>query len=329
MPLFEITFSLRYNKFMISEKIIKNYPLAQLSTFKIGGNAEFFIEIREKDELMESIVWAGSEGLKISLIGGCSNVLISDKGVKGLLIKIAYKESRIEGEFAAAGAGANLSSLVILSKDAGLAGLEWAVGIPGTVGGAVRGNAGAYGASMGVSVEEVEAFDKKSGKFMILKKEDCGFKYRSSIFAENQDLIIWKIRLKLEIGDKKKIADKMLEIIEKRRKKIPTEPSAGSVFKNLSADGLEADNPELYESAITENSVLGGMVPAAWVLEKSGLKGKRIGGAAVSEKHANFIINTGGATSEEVIMLISFIKQQIRTKYNLQLREEIEYLGFE
>jgi UDP-N-acetylmuramate dehydrogenase len=314
---------------MIEEKIQKNISLAPLSTFKIGGDSEFYVEISEKDDLEDAVCWAENNGKKVHIIGGASNLLINDKGVSGLVIKISNKSLMQKDCKIIAGAGSNLSSMVLASCNAGLKGLEWAAGIPGTVGGAVRGNAGAYGGSMREVIDKVEIYDTEKRGFIELNGDECGFKYRTSIFAQNPDLIIWQVHFLFAHGDKQELEACMRDIILKRKDRIPREPSPGSVFKNLHLDYVSENNPELAKLAEKEGKIKGDKIPAAWVIEHSGLAGKRIGGAMISEKHANFIINAGNATAEDVIMLISLIKQKVRIKFKLQLQEEIGYLGFD
>jgi UDP-N-acetylmuramate dehydrogenase len=314
---------------MIEEKIQKNILLAPLSTFKIGGDAEFYVEIRKKEDLANAVDWAENNGKKVHIIGGASNLLINDKGVSGLVIKISNKSHKQEKNKIIAGAGSNLSSMVLASCKASLKGLEWAAGIPGTIGGAVRGNAGAYGGSMREVVDKVEIYDIEKRDFSELNGDECGFKYRTSIFAENPDLIIWQVYFSFTQGDKQELEVCLKDVILKRKDRIPREPSPGSVFKNLHLDYVAENNPELAKLAEKEGKIKGDKIPAAWVIESSGLAGKRIGGAMISEKHANFIVNAGNAAAEEVIMLISFIKQKVRTEFNLQLQEEIGYLGFD
>lgn len=309
-------------------EIKKNIPLALLTTFKIGGPAKFFIEVENKEELIAATEWAKENKEKIYILAGGSNILISDKGVDGLVIKIKNNDALVKGERIECGAGAGLATLVNLAAQAGLAGLEWAAGIPGTIGGAIRGNAGAFNKRIGEQVETVEVFNVKKNKFKQFSRKDCEFDYRGSIFKKDNNLLIWQIILKLERGEITEIKNKMGDYLKYRGETQPKLPSAGSIFKNLSLDYLKNNNSYLAELALEKNIIKDNQAGAGWIIDLLDLKGKAIGGAKVSLEHANFIVNTGNATAENIITLISFIKQQARDKFGVQLEEEIQYLGF-
>lgn len=314
----------------IENKIQENISLAPFSTFKIGGPAEFFVEVEEKEELEEATKWAKEKKKKFFILGGGSNVLISDKGVDGLVIKLLNNEIKIKGERIECGAGASLAKAASAAIAENLSGLEWAIGIPGaTVGGAVRGNAEAFEVGMGDIVETAEALDMKSRKFKIFSNRDCGFSYRESVFKENENLIIWRIVLKLKKERQDEIQKLVKKSIEHRTGKYPKLPSAGSVFKNIPAKIFRETNPILYEKIMEEGKITRqGNIGAGLLIDVLGLKGKTIGGAKISLEHANFIVNTGKAKAEDIIILISFIKQQVRDRLKIQLQEEIRYLGF-
>lgn len=316
---------------MINLKIQNNIPLAPLTTFKIGGPAKFFVEIKTKEELVVAFDWAHDNKEPVFILAGGSNVLINDKGVDGLVVKICNADIKVMGQRLACGAGAGLTAAARIAISENLTGLEWAIGIPGTVGGAVRGNAGAYGKSISGAVETVTVFNTKKKKFFIFSNKDCCFNYKESVFKGDngeQSRLIWQVIIKLEKGDAvliKELSDKYLKHREQTQPKLP---SAGCVFKNLPVANLSECDESLANEALDAGAVKNGKVSAGWLIDKLGLKGKTIGGAKVSLEHANFIVNTGKATAEDVITLISFIKQQARDKLGAQLLEEIEYLGF-
>ncbi|MCG2700933.1 UDP-N-acetylmuramate dehydrogenase [Candidatus Parcubacteria bacterium] len=314
----------------IQSKIKQNIPLAPLTTFKVGGSAKFFLEVESKEDLLGAYEWAKEKGEQVAILAGGSNVLINDNGVDGLVVKINNGNAVIKGERMECGAGASLISIARLSASHGLSGTEWAIGIPGTVGGAVRGNAGAYGSSISESVETAEVFNAKKEKFEQFSQKDCKFNYRESIFKKDnaKHLLIWQVVLRLRKGGIAEIQSLLDKYLTHREKNQPKLPSAGCVFKNLTIDELRNFNFDLANEAMGADIIKGGKIGAGWIVDKAGLKGKAIGGAKVSLEHANFIINTGKATAEDIIMLISFIKQQVRTKYNVQLQEEIQYFGF-
>ncbi len=259
-------------------KFQKNVLLKNYTTFKIGGPAKYFCFAKNKEGLIEAVKWAKEKNLPFFILGGGSNLLVSDKGYEGLVIK--YQNPKL-AEY--------------VNK-----GLEWAAGIPGTVAGAIRGNAGAFEGEMKDVVKEVEVFDAKTQKIKIFKNKDCQFSYRNSVFKKNPNLIILSAKIRSSRGNPKKIQ----QYLNYRKERHPQEPSAGSVFKNL------------FD------------VPAAKLIAECGLKGKRIGGAQISEKHPNFIINLGNAKSSDVLKLINLVKRKVKNKFGKKLEEEIQYLGF-
>ncbi len=220
-----------------------------------------------------------------------------------------------------------------------MTGFEWAVGIPGTLGGAIWGNAGAYGKSIANLVEEIkvlEVLERKNQKSKIknqkykpkIKKflnKDCRFGYRDSIFKHYKDLIVLSAILRLKKGNRNKIKREIFKILKKRKEKIPSGFSAGCVFRNYQ---LPTTNYQLFDKyPQLQNFRKTGTIPAGWLIEKSGLKGKKIGEAKISEKHANFIINQGRAKAKDVLKLMQIIKEKVKNKFGLRLEEEIEYLG--
>jgi UDP-N-acetylmuramate dehydrogenase len=320
---------------ILGNKVLENEPLSRYSTFKIGGPAKYFFIAENIEEIIKSVKAAKELGIKFYVIGGGSNILFADAGFDGLVIKIKNEKLKIKNynskfKMIEAEAGVTLSRLVEAAMEEGLTGLEWAAGIPGTVGGAVRGNAGAYGHAIGEVVEEVEALQIVNDKLQMTnyKNEECKFGYRESVFKHNKDIIL-KIVLKLSNGDKNKIKEEMDKILKLRGKKIPIEPSAGSFFKNVDATNEIVKTIKKYtHEDVPSDFIFKGKIPAAWLIERCGLKGKQIGGVKVSEKHSNFLINCGTAKAEEVIILASLIKMKVRDEFGIQLQEEVEYVGF-
>ncbi|MDD5433642.1 MAG: UDP-N-acetylmuramate dehydrogenase [Candidatus Pacebacteria bacterium] len=296
----------------IETKLQKNIPLKDYTTFKIGGKAKYFFQAKSKEEIIEAIKWAQQKQLPFFILGGGSNVLISDKTYNGLVIQAKSQKSKVKIEsqnlkVIEFEAGVSLGKVVGIAQQEGLTGMEWALGIPGTVGGAVYGNAGAFEQSMANVVEEVEAVDIENFKFKILsfKQEECKFGYRSSMFKQNKNLIILSVKIKLPIGNKAEIEKKMQDFFKIKKQTQPLEFfSIGSIFKN----------GENYK--------------AAELIEQAGLKGKRVGGVEVSQKHSNFIVNNSRGKAKDVIKLVGIIKKQVKKKFNVELQEEIQYLGF-
>lgn len=317
----------------IPEKIIGklkvNFLLAPLTTFKIGGNASYYLEVSNQEELSTALAWAEQNDIKYFFLGGGSNILVSDAGYNGLVLKMNYRQMRVQGERIRCGAGDFLPQAVRTGLQSGLTGLEWSAGIPGTVGGAVRGNAGAFGQSISDNVENVEVYDINKRKTTLFSKNDCHFDYRHSIFKDRPGLVIWEVILKLNKGASEEINKRMLDNFTYRLKSQPKLPSAGSIFKNMHFTDLQTANPELAQLAEKENRVKGGKVGAGWVIGQLDISGKKIGNAKISLEHNNFIVNTGGATADDVVMLISYIKMQVRDRLGVQLNEEITYVGFD
>lgn len=312
----------------IEAKIKKNISLAGFTTFRIGGPAKFFVEIETQDELVAIFEWIRKKDEKYIILAGGSNVLIADAGFDGLVIVIRNNKVEVKGDRIEADAGSKLSRSVTTAVSNTLAGLEWAVGIPGSLGGAIRGNAGAFGFSISDNVELVEYFDIEKKAIQTLSRRDCDFSYRSSIFKKNLNYIIWKCILRLSKGSALSVQSNINEYNNYRSKSQPKLPSAGCVFTNLIIKELDIDNNSILKHLGILEAVKGGKVGAGWLIDKAGLRGKRMGGAKVSLEHANFIVNTSNATADDVVMLISYIKQKIREKFKVQLVEEVVYLGF-
>lgn len=303
----------------------KDILLKDYSTFKIGGSAKYFCECENLNDIKDALKWARDKEKDFFILGGGSNILFNDNGFNGLIVRMLNQELRMEDDKIICGSGVNLTKLINFSIENNLVGLEWAVGIPGTVGGAVRGNAGAFGGQMVDSIKNIKVLkmDSISKSFEVIdfKKEDCQFGYRDSIFKKDKNLIIWETEFEFQLGKKEKSEKMIREILMKRKEKQPLKyPSAGSIFKNpIVSEEIIKQFEENKKIKCKDRKV-----PAGWLIERSGLKGKKIGGAKISEKQANFIVNVGNATSDDVVILISLIKQKVRNKFGIQLQEEIE-----
>lgn len=276
-------------------------PMACHTTFKIGGPAKFFTEADSADTVKEALRAAKEYSVKSYVIGSGSNLLVSDSGIDGLVILMGrnFSSVKAEGEYIIAQAGAHLSKIARCALDNSLAGFEFAAGIPGSLGGAVYMNAGAYGGEMSSVVAESTAIDENFDEISVT---DHAFGYRTSIYKDTEKVIIGA-KIKLSSGSREEIKQTMENLALRRREKQPLEfPSAGSVFKR----------PEgFYAGALIEGAML---------------KGECVGGAKVSEKHAGFIVNTGGATAEDVKKLIEIIKTRVYDKYKVLLETEIKFI---
>ena len=310
--------------------IQRNVLLKNYTTFRIGGPAKYFFVAKNKKDLIKAISVAKKLKLPFFILGGGSNLLVSDKGFNGILIKIRNTKYEIpacpagrQNTKIMAEAGVMLGELVNVSAKAGLSGLEWAVGIPGTIGGAIRGNAGAFNKSMKDVVKSVEALEVKNEKCKVknFKNRDCKFSYRDSIFKDKKNLIILSAVLQLKKGKKSEIEKKVKENLNYRKERQPLNfPSAGSVFKNPRGLATGELGEEDKSSSLS--------FAAARMIEECGLKGKKIGNVKISEKHSNFIVNLGNGKAKDVIKLIKLIKQKVKKKFGVTLEEEIQFLGF-
>jgi UDP-N-acetylmuramate dehydrogenase len=307
-------------------KIQENVPLAPFTTFHIGGEARFFAETNGTSELAEALEYAEKKALSVCVLGGGSNVIFSDKGFAGLVIRLRDSGMQISGEKIICGAGVSLFDLVRVACDAGLSGIENLAGIPGSLGGAIRGNAGAFGMSIGDKVSSVKVFTQNTGMMKEYKKDECEFGYRTSVFKKNQGLIIISAEIKLERGDKDELKKIANEIIAKREAKHPQSAKcAGSFFINPIVK-----NEKLREEFMKDTGLVpkGDTLPAGWMIDYVGLRGKKVGGAMVSGKHPNYLINTGNATAEDVMILASLIKTRVRNELGVRLQEEVQFVGF-
>ncbi len=286
------------------ERVEKNVLLANYTTFKIGGPADLFFVAETEEDLARAVGVARNESLSFLVLGGGSKLLVGDGGFRGLVIKVKNPDLEIaeEGEMrVTVGAGMVTGDLIEKLAQKGIAGLEFMAGIPGTVGGAVRGNAGAWQQSIGDKILRVKVLSPE-GKISWLNEKECQFGYRTSRFKRGSGEIILAAEFGLSRGEPAEMRERMGEILEKRRQQ-PKEPSAGSVFIN--------PKPKA----------------AGEMIEACGLKGKQIGGAKISEKHANFIVNVGKAKASDVVALIELGKQKVKEKFNIDLKEEIVRVG--
>ena len=303
----------------------RDVPLSGQTTFRIGGNAKYFVEVGSKEEAERAIAAARENGIPFIILGNGSNILVSDRGYDGLVIKMSGRKIISGGDTVIAESGVLLPALVLFCARSGLAGLEWASGIPGTVGGAVRGNAGAFGGSMADAVVEVVAIDARTGESTVMKNSECDFNYRESLFKREPDLVIIETKMKLSKDDPEEVQARAKRYLDYRKERHPREPSAGSVFK---APELSGEKMTEMSERFPDIEKFDGAIPAALLIDKCGLKGAKSGGAMVSELHANFIINIGEATAEDVRSLIYLIKNKIKDEFGISLEEEIQYVGF-
>lgn len=291
---------------ILSKDSIKyNEPMKKHTTMKVGGPCDCLVEPSNVEEIQKVLEYAKENNIKYYIIGNGSNLLVKDEGVHALVIKIASKFSYVEvnGEHIKAYSGCSVPKLAQIAKENSLSGLEFACGIPGSVGGGIRMNAGAYGSEM-VNVVEKVGFLDENGNLKEIDGKDAHFTYRHSMFVDNPQYVVVYAIYKLVKGNKEEISKIMEENMNSRKQKQPIEyPNFGSVFKR----------PEGY--------FVGKLV------DDCGLKGYKIGGAQVSTKHSGFMINIGDATCKDVLDLIEYVKEKVYEKFNVKLQEEVVILG--
>ncbi|MCP4667447.1 MAG: UDP-N-acetylmuramate dehydrogenase [Deltaproteobacteria bacterium] len=287
-------------------KIRFGCAMSQLTTFRVGGDAEALYEAQEPEDLGRFMAYLYKAGIPYLVVGRGSNLLVKDEGVAGVVILLSGSLATAEMEKTnhskvLAGAGLPISDFLIYCRHAGLGGLEFLAGIPGTVGGAVTMNAGAYGGEVGSRVKELECMAPQ-GHVTVRNGPDLPFSYRKLELERGS--VILRVRFNMRLESEKTVADRMSGYLKKRRERQPLEyPSAGSVFRNP---------PNNH---------------AGRLIEEAGLKGERIGGAMISKKHANFIVNTGGATARDILALLSFAQEKVQKATGIKLEPEIRVVG--
>lgn len=287
------------------DKVKYNEKMSKYTTMRVGGPCDCIVFPDEISKIKEVIDFCKNENITFFVIGNGSNLLVKDEGIHGVVIKLGHRFSKIEidGEYILAYAGATMPALSQLAKKNSLKGLEFACGIPGTIGGGVKMNAGAYGSQISDVLYEVTYMDEKE-EIKTIKNKDCSFGYRKSIFTINPNYVILSAKFKLERGNIDEIENKMKENSLARKAKQPLEyPNFGSVFKR----------PEGY--------FVGKLV------DDAGLRGYKIGGAQVSTKHTGFIVNVDNATCKDVLDLIGYVQTTVYNKFNVKLTPEVIIIG--
>lgn len=289
--------------------ILKNEPMSKHTSLKIGGNAEYFLKIKSIEELKKVLNLANKNKIQVTVIGNGTNLLVKDGGIKGIVIKLELKDFKIRKStneiLITVESGMTLATLSAIALKEEITGLEFLSGIPGTIGGAIRMNAGAYGGEMKDIIVKTR-YMTKDGKIKTLNLNEHKFSYRNSVFSELNDVIIIDTTIKTKKGNKAEIEEKIKEYSESRKKNQPLEyPNAGSTFKRIEG------------------------VPTAKLIDDCGLKGYCIGDAEISTKHAGFIINKGKATAKDVLELVEYTKKEIKKKFDIDIELEILVLGEE
>jgi UDP-N-acetylmuramate dehydrogenase len=301
-----------------------NVPLSGYTRFGIGGPADVLIDAESEDEFRSVIDETRKSGRPFLIIGGGTNLVVSDQGFRGVVIRFTADRISLDGNLITADAGAVLQDLVDFSIDHNLAGIHTMTGIPGWVGGAVYGNAGAYGRSIHQSVKSARFFDGQS--IREFDNARCQFHYRDSIFKHRKEWIVFTASLELTPANGDELREKADGIWNIRNEKYPvTMKCAGSIFKNL----LYAELPESVQRQVPAEVVREGKVPSAYFLELVGAKGIRNGDIHVADYHANLIYNAGNGTALQVCEVIDDLKARVRARFSFDVEEEVQYVGFE
>ena len=283
-------------------KIKTNEDMSKHTSFKAGGKAKFYIKAKTVEDVINTVKISKENNIPIVVLGNGSNILFKDEEFNGIVLKIELDTLKIEENIITAEAGVKNAILGRKALDNNLQGFEFAAGIPGTIGGAIRMNAGAYGGEIKDIVQDVEYLDYEDLKIKKITNKECNFEYRHSVFCENKNIIL-SATFKLKNGIKEEIANRMNEFAKSRKEKQPLEyPSAGSTFKR-GTDFITAK-----------------------LIDECGLKGYQIGGAQVSEKHAGFIINKENATAKDIIDLVEYVKKTVKEKTGKSIDLEVEII---
>ena len=281
---------------------VRDQPLAPHTSLRIGGPADFFLRIASEKDLLGAIQVARMNELPVFLLGGGTNVLVADGGIRGVVLQNAWRESSVDGDIVAASSGTELAHVAAVAARAGVEGLEWMATVPGTVGGAVHGNAGAFGSETADVIVDAELVDM-NGDTWTATVDELGYAYRTSAL-QGTPIICVRARFRGKAGDRANAVKRIKEMANERIAKQPlAQPNTGSIFRNPPGDF------------------------AGRLIEAAGLKGRAIGGAMVSEKHANFIVNANGATASDVRALMTLVQQEVAKSFDVKLVPEVELVG--
>ena len=298
-------------------------PLSRYTRFAIGGPADIYAETSDVEAFIAAMAIARESGLDYVVIGGGTNLIVSDVGFRGIVLRFVAERLMAAGDRVVSDAGAVLQDLVDFSIDRGLKGLETLAGIPGSVGAAVYGNAGAYGHSISERVYKVRFLD--GGQVRVFDREECEFQYRESIFKDHKEWIILSTELILEPSDSAILRKTAGDILKVRNEKFPpTMKCAGSIFKNF----LLAELPAAAAAEVPAPVIREGKVPAAYFLEQVGAKGMVNGDIHIASYHANLIYNGGKGTARELCEVIGELKTRVRERFGIEVEEEVQYVGF-
>jgi UDP-N-acetylmuramate dehydrogenase len=280
----------------------RNEPMSRHTSLRLGGPAEIFVRVASEADLRGAVAVAREHEVPIFILGGGTNLLVSDRGIRGVVLENAWSEAQAEGEVVAASSGAPLAHVAAVAARSGLLGLEWMATVPGTVGGAVHGNAGAFGSETSDVLIDAELMDLDGGSWTA-SRSDLGYAYRTSAL-QGKPTIVLGARFAARSGDRVTAVRRIKEIANERAAKQPlAQPNTGSIFRNPPGDF------------------------AGRLVEAAGLKGRTVGGAMVSQKHANFIVNLGDARASDVLELMRVCQREVKERFGVDLVPEVEVVG--
>lgn len=304
-------------------RVLVGAELRHHTRFRLGGPCWFLADAETSPAYQSAYKLLSDSKISWTSIGRGTNLVVNDAGYHGAILRYSAAQKTVSHTIISVDAGAELNDLVDFANAQALAGMESMAGIPGWVGGAIYGNAGAYGQSIHQTLESVEFFDGEQVREWT--NEECGFRYRHSSFKEHKELQILSAKFRFEPGDQQLLQEKSKNIRAARDAKFPPSMAcAGSIFKNF----LWKDLPEKARLAVPPNKIIEGKVPAGWFLEQVGARGLEAGGIRVADYHANLIYNTGAGTTADLLSLIGTLKNRVTHSFDLPLEEEVQYLGF-
>lgn len=281
---------------------VRGEPMARHTSLRIGGPADYFVRVASEADLRGAVAVAREHELPVFMLGGGTNLLVADRGIRGVVLENAWREDDVDGTVVTASSGTPLAHVAAVAARNGISGLEWMATVPGTVGGAVHGNAGAFGTETADVLVDAELMDL-DGRSWTATREDLGYSYRTSAL-QGKPTIVLRARFRGAPGDRATAVRRIKEIANERAAKQPlAQPNTGSIFRNPPGDH------------------------AGRLIEAAGLKGHRLGGAMVSEKHANFIVNAGGASAVDVRELMRLCQREVKERFGVDLVPEVEAVG--
>ncbi len=315
---------------IVGDRLKFDEPLSQFSHYQVGGPAKFIVEAKTVDEISALIEAAKKSEVKWVVIGGGTNILPSDKGFDGLVIRTANRSVQVDlGNLRVTAEAGALSSMVARkTADAGMGGFEWAVSLPGTIGGAVRGNAGCFGGEIKDSLLHADVLDPKTGEIKERSNKWFKFGYRESRLKKETSIVL-RATFQLESRPLEETQEKIKFVLQCRMKSQPKNAKcAGCAFKNFEfSDVSEIEKlVSVIDDELPPKFLEQMRIPAGWIIDQADLKGESIGGASVSDQHGNFILSDGSATADHIAQLIALIKTRVRNQFGIQLQEEVQYI---